>query len=314
MKKQKMNKGITLIALIITIIVLLILAAVAIAAIKGDGIISHAKNAKSQYSGAQANEQDMLGRYEYELEKAQDKTSGSYEQYVWDEAQKNGIVPQGAVYKTGYVLKDDGFNFDESNVVTLNPGDKLPTEPKDGDVLIYGDYKYGYNMWCYPGGGWSKNGTDTELWGVGVNNSSNNKEELGGIISNILGKSVNSDMNYTWYDCSKLKKLEIPDYCTMTWGARMSTQLKTLIIKNPDLKISESSIPSSLEDLHYNGTKEQWVKFVENNTKSNCPIFGYSNNEFIINYKNGLVEKVNVEYKQDESGSTTSYTLSYTEI
>ena len=67
MKRLKTNKGITLIALIITIIVLLILAAVAIAAIKGDGIISHAKNAKTEYSGAQANEQELLSNYELML-------------------------------------------------------------------------------------------------------------------------------------------------------------------------------------------------------------------------------------------------------
>ena len=61
------NKGITLIALIITIVVLLVLAAVAIAAVKGDGIISHAKNAKSQYSEAQTNEQELLSNYELML-------------------------------------------------------------------------------------------------------------------------------------------------------------------------------------------------------------------------------------------------------
>ena len=67
MMKEKSNKGITLVALIITIIVLLILAAVAIAAIKGDGIISHAKNAKTQYTEAQKKEQDMLEYYEATL-------------------------------------------------------------------------------------------------------------------------------------------------------------------------------------------------------------------------------------------------------
>ena len=71
MKKLKMNKGITLIALIITIIVLLILAAVAIAAIKGDEIISHAKNAKSEYSEAQANEQTILQGYLGQLDESQ---------------------------------------------------------------------------------------------------------------------------------------------------------------------------------------------------------------------------------------------------
>ena len=52
------NKGITLIALILTIIVLLILAVVAISAVKGDGIISHAKNARKET--AIANEKDEI--------------------------------------------------------------------------------------------------------------------------------------------------------------------------------------------------------------------------------------------------------------
>ena len=72
-EKLKTNKGITLIALIITIIVLLILAAVAIAAIKGDGIIAHAKNAKSQYSKAQQDEASMLAGYELTLAEANGK-------------------------------------------------------------------------------------------------------------------------------------------------------------------------------------------------------------------------------------------------
>ena len=65
--KQKNNKGITLIALILTIIVLLILAVVAINAVKGDGIIAHAKSAKADYSRAQTNEQDTLSGYELML-------------------------------------------------------------------------------------------------------------------------------------------------------------------------------------------------------------------------------------------------------
>ena len=71
MKKQKMNKGITLIALILTIIVLLILAVVAINAVKGDGIIAHAKNAKTDYTKAQANEQAILQGYLGQLDESQ---------------------------------------------------------------------------------------------------------------------------------------------------------------------------------------------------------------------------------------------------
>lgn len=65
--KLRKHKGITLVALIITIVILLILAVVAINAIKGDGIIAHAKNAKTQYEEAQKNEQDLLSNYELML-------------------------------------------------------------------------------------------------------------------------------------------------------------------------------------------------------------------------------------------------------
>ena len=63
MRKTKTQKGITLVALIITIIVLLILAVVAIGAVRNDGIIDHAKNARQDYSAAQTNESTLLGNY-----------------------------------------------------------------------------------------------------------------------------------------------------------------------------------------------------------------------------------------------------------
>lgn len=68
MKRNKMQKGITLVALIITIIVLLILAVVAIRSVTGDGIIAHAKNARDDTIEAQENEkatlQSLLGNIE----------------------------------------------------------------------------------------------------------------------------------------------------------------------------------------------------------------------------------------------------------
>ena len=63
MKKTKMEKGITLIALIITIVVLLILAAVAINSIQNDGILHYATNAASSWNQAQKNEQTLLDGY-----------------------------------------------------------------------------------------------------------------------------------------------------------------------------------------------------------------------------------------------------------
>ena len=58
------SNGITLIALIITIIVLLILAVVAIQAVREDGILAHAKNARDEYQKAQENEVTALKEYE----------------------------------------------------------------------------------------------------------------------------------------------------------------------------------------------------------------------------------------------------------
>ena len=68
MKKTRTQKGITLIALIITIIVLLILAIVTIGAIKNDGLIQYAQNARKDYTDAANKEQEdlntLLGKIE----------------------------------------------------------------------------------------------------------------------------------------------------------------------------------------------------------------------------------------------------------
>ena len=67
MKKTREQKGITLIALIITIIVLLILAVVTIGAIKNDGIIQYARNAKSDYITEANKEQETLNTLEGQI-------------------------------------------------------------------------------------------------------------------------------------------------------------------------------------------------------------------------------------------------------
>lgn len=67
--RTSQNSGITLVALIITIIILLILAVVAIRAVQGDGIIQHAKNAKSATTVAQEKEQIQLAVNEWNIQK-----------------------------------------------------------------------------------------------------------------------------------------------------------------------------------------------------------------------------------------------------
>ena len=63
MKKTKLEKGITLVALIITIIVLLILAVVSIGAIKNSKIISHSQNAANKWKEEQGKENELLEGY-----------------------------------------------------------------------------------------------------------------------------------------------------------------------------------------------------------------------------------------------------------
>ncbi len=75
-KESKLQKGITLIALVITIIVLLILAGVSIAMLTGDnGILTKAQTAKEETQKASEDEQKTLSKYEYELAKSQGEIS-----------------------------------------------------------------------------------------------------------------------------------------------------------------------------------------------------------------------------------------------
>jgi competence protein ComGC len=74
----KMEKGITLVALIITIVILLILAVVSINAIQNDGILEYAENAKFSYAQSQANEQILLDSY---ISKIEENMNIEYETY-----------------------------------------------------------------------------------------------------------------------------------------------------------------------------------------------------------------------------------------
>ncbi len=90
--KSKTNKGITLVALIITIIVLLILAVVAIQAVKGDGILAHAKNARDKWEEAQRNEEIALDQLTGSIN-GQTTTVYNEEKKVNAPELKTGMVP-----------------------------------------------------------------------------------------------------------------------------------------------------------------------------------------------------------------------------
>ena len=112
MKKTKMEKGITLIALIITIVVLLILAVVTIVSIRESKIITHAKNARSEYEQAQTNETAMLDSYLKEIDDAtsvfNDITAANYGDKI--EYTAGGVSDWRVFYKDAdhlYIIASD---------------------------------------------------------------------------------------------------------------------------------------------------------------------------------------------------------------
>lgn len=114
MKREKTEKGITLVALIVTIIVLLILAAVTIGAIQNDGIIEHAKNAREQYGKAQTNEKTTLEGY---LEKINENDPATIE--AKKDAEELDLMERYALgtEKTGRLLTDVA-NLDSNYQIT----------------------------------------------------------------------------------------------------------------------------------------------------------------------------------------------------
>lgn len=153
MRKNKTQKGITLIALIITIVVLLILAVVAIRAVQGDGIIARAKEATSKYTEAQAEEKLELGMQSYRL-----AHNGNFD--ANDFVSNVGTYVDGAT-GSGAIVTVDGYNI---NVVGKTAN--WSTEPTAGtwyvsdDCLIWdGDTVTGFRSdfdWCA-----NVNGSDT---------------------------------------------------------------------------------------------------------------------------------------------------------
>ena len=125
MRRTKMQKGITLIALIITIVVLLILAVVTIGAIQESKIIAHAKNAATTYNDEKSKEESAIAGYESLIDsKLPGGNGGSKVTY------KEGVpVPSGFYYVTG--TKDTGF------VISDNPADENNASGKSGNQFVW---------------------------------------------------------------------------------------------------------------------------------------------------------------------------------
>ena len=89
-KKEKANKGITLIALVITIIVLLILVAISIATLTGEnGILNKANIAKKDSAMKKAEEEIKIVLNEWQIEKR--TGTKTFEEFLNSKIENNEI-------------------------------------------------------------------------------------------------------------------------------------------------------------------------------------------------------------------------------
>ena len=123
MRKTKMQRGITLIALIITIIILLILAVVTIGSIKDSNIITYAQNAATDYTAKSNEEEGIISNYEAIIK--ENLPGGDKVTYT-----NEGVpIPAGFYYVTG--TKDIGLVISDSKLDEENP------DGKDGNQFVW---------------------------------------------------------------------------------------------------------------------------------------------------------------------------------
>ena len=125
------------------------------------------------------------------------------------------IVPDGAAYYVGVTSKKIGEYT--GYTAKFEPGDKMPTTIKTGDVFVFGDYEYKYNYYYYgEGGTWEKH-TAQNGWGVRVRDKT--KTSYASALSKVNEEAV-VQMSYTYSYCTNLLVApEIPNSVTDMGGA-----------------------------------------------------------------------------------------------
>ena len=139
-KNFKIEKGITLIALVITIIILLILAGISISALTNQGLFKNAKIAQNATEKAEAEQGKTLNEYEDEIskylpaEKLVDKVNdgtikiGDYVKYTPDTASTTEILQELNTYS--------GSNENTTSTLTQESLNWRVLDVKDGQVRL----------------------------------------------------------------------------------------------------------------------------------------------------------------------------------
>lgn len=136
MKKTKLEKGITLIALIITIVILLILAVTTIATIQESDIIKYATDASSEHIIGQEKEQIQLAYNNYKMNKYAPK----------EKTEDQSMLEQYFLGKPLYTLFDETKTTDEMIVfkdidIILTANDLKIVQPED-PILVHAFFEY----------------------------------------------------------------------------------------------------------------------------------------------------------------------------
>lgn len=121
----------------------------------------------------------------------------------------SGTIPEGATYYVG--VKESGRGDYSTATATLTAGQPFPSKPSTGDVYVYGDYEYRYNMgfvvifWL----GQTSNVGQYTGWGVVPINTG--KASYEPLLTEINNEAIKT-MSYTFNGCSNLTEApEIPD-------------------------------------------------------------------------------------------------------
>lgn len=133
MKKTKIQKGITLIALIITVVLLLILAAVTIGSIKENDLIGYAQNATEEYEEKQNEEQGKVAEYKEQIKDILGASNVTGKAEVGTIVSKNSTINGNAPSSTNPVIP---AGFKAINVTT--PGHESSWDAEGGPEVDKG--------------------------------------------------------------------------------------------------------------------------------------------------------------------------------
>ena len=291
MKNKKMNKGITLVALVVTIVILIILATISINAVLGEnGLIRRAEKAAEYQANAEKSESDAIDQLLHQagvatgeiIENPYDKDGWKYAWVctngVWDNTkyETGADIPKGEgivvakLYETGNKITppslkhlETTYTFTEGNeyvMVIEGQGEMGPLmESNDtGDITgAYGWHTETVMVMMNPTGATC---TIPYVSQVRICDGVTNIGEAAfladtSLTKTVISKDVTTIGDYAFQYCGSLTNITIPDSVTSIESAAFiyCSSLTTVTIDSEQIA-SEITFASSQGELIYNAT------------------------------------------------------------